>query len=76
MRNIVPNLVYSARGSEVSLVAVDGQILFEDNQFCTIDENAIIAANQKAANGLGRRAKAEFQRIDGTNARFMREEKL
>lgn len=76
MRNIVPNLVYSARGSEVSLVAVDGQILFEDNQFCTIDENDIIAANQKAAKGLGRKAKAEFQRIDGTNARFMREEKL
>jgi len=76
MRNIVPNLVYSARGSEVSLVAVDGQILFEDNQFCTIDENDIIAANQEAAKGLGRKAKAEFQRIDGTNARFMREEKL
>ena len=76
MRNIVPNLVYSARGSEVSLVAVHGQILFEDNQFCTIDENDIIAANQKAAKGLGRKAKAEFQRIDGTNARFMREEKL
>ena len=76
MRNIVPNLVYSARGNEVRLVAVDGQILFEDDQFHTLDENAIIAVNQQASDRLGREAQAEFQRIDGTNARFMREEKL
>ena len=76
MRNIVPNLVYSARGNEDRLVAVDGQVLFEEGQFHTLDENAIIAANQQSADTLGRKAKAEFQRIDGTNARFMREEKL
>ena len=76
MRNIVPNLVYSARGSEVRLVAVDGHILFEDDRFTTLDETDIIVANQNAADRLGRKAMAEFQRIDGTNARFMREEKL
>ena len=76
MRNIVPNLVYSARGSEVRLVAVEGQIIFEDNQFFTLDEKEIIAVNQKAADALGCKAKDAFQRIDGTNARFMREEKL
>ena len=76
MRNIVPNLVYSARGNEVCLVAVDGHIIFEEGQFHTLDENDIIAANQQSADMLGRKAKAEFQRIDGTNARFMREEKL
>ena len=27
MRNMVPNLVYSARGPEVSLVAVDGKVI-------------------------------------------------
>lgn len=76
MRNIVPNLVYSARGSEVRRVAVDGQIIFEDNRFYTLDEKEIIAVNQKAADALGCKAKDAFQRIDGTNARFMREEKL
>ena len=33
MRNMVPNLVYSARGSEVSLVAVDGKVIMRDGVY-------------------------------------------
>ena len=33
MRNMIPNLVYSARGCEVSLVAVDGEVIMQDGKF-------------------------------------------
>lgn len=76
MRNIAPNLVYSARGNEVCLVAVDGRIIFEGGHFVTVDESRILSANQQAAERIGKEAADTFRRIDGTNARFMREDKL
>ena len=69
MRNMVPNLVYSARGSEVSLVAVDGKVIMRDGAFTYVDEKEYL-------NDIGRRAADEFFSIDGTNAHFMREDKL
>ncbi|WNC16080.1 hypothetical protein [Brevibacillus brevis] len=34
----MPNLVYSARGSEVETVIIDGQIIMEDRKLLTVDE--------------------------------------
>ncbi|HEX2909210.1 MAG TPA: amidohydrolase family protein [Chloroflexia bacterium] len=76
MRNIVPNLVYSARGDEVTTVVVDGQVVYENGRVQTVDETEILERAQSLANPLGPQAAAEFWRINGTNARFMREEKL
>ncbi|MFO1096594.1 MAG: amidohydrolase family protein [Planctomycetaceae bacterium] len=40
--NLTANLVYAARGHEVSFVMVDGKPLYQDGQLQTIDEAAVI----------------------------------
>lgn len=76
MRNMVPNLVYSARGHEVSTVAVDGKILYEDGRYTTIDIDDILTRSGEAAGQIGPRGADTFRKINGTNARFMETEKL
>lgn len=49
IRNIVPNLVYSANGSEVEFVMIDGKIIVEDSKLQSIDEQAAIAEGQRHA---------------------------
>ena len=76
MRNMVPNLVYSARGPEVSLVAVDGKVIMRDGTFTYVDEKEYLAAIPQYPDAIGKRAAEEFFAINGTNAHFMREDKL
>lgn len=76
MRNMVPNLVYSARGPEVSLVAVDGKVIMRDGTFTYVNEKEYLAAIPQYPDAIGKRAAEEFFAINGTNAHFMREDKL
>ena len=76
MRNMIPNLVYSARGPEVALAAVDGEIIMRDGIFTKVDQQEYLSAIPQYPDGIGQRAAKEFFEIDGTNARFMREGKL
>ena len=76
MRNIVPNLVYSARGDEVVLAAVDGQVIYEDGRLTGLNETDVLAQVQQLADSLGPRAASEFWKINGTNAQFMQGGKL
>ncbi len=76
MRNIVPNLVYSARGWEVDLSVVDGKIIMKNQKLINIDENQSLENVKKYPEIIGRNAAKEFFEIDGTNAKFMREGKL
>lgn len=76
MRNIVPNLVYSARGEEVALSVVDGKVIYKDGKILQIDEDEYLEAVNKYSKGIGERATEEFNKIDGTNSRFMKENKL
>ena len=76
MRNIIPNLVYSGRGDEVTLVAVDGRVIYENGRLIHLDETDVVSAIQGAADRLGPKAAPEFWKINGTNARFMKEGKL
>lgn len=76
MRNIVPNLVYSARGEEVALSAVDGRVIYRDGKVLAVDENEIYEAVGRYTDGIGERASAEFWKIGGTNAEFMRQDQL
>ncbi|MBM7634337.1 amidohydrolase family protein [Geomicrobium sediminis] len=52
IRNIVPNLVYSANGSEVELVMIDGKIIVEDSKLQSIDEQAAINEGQRHADRI------------------------
>lgn len=76
MRNIVPNLVYSARGDEVTLSVVDGRVIYRDGKILAINEEEILSEVGKYTQGIGERAEREFSEIDGTNSIFMREDKL
>lgn len=76
MRNIVPNLVYSARGEEVCLSVVDGKVIYRDGKLLTIDEEEYLEEVNKYPEGIGQRASKEFSEINGTNAQFMKENRL
>ena len=76
MRNIVPNLVYSARGNEVVLSVVAGKVIMKDQKLVHIDEEEIKDEVEKLPENVGKRAEKEFFEINGTNAQFMREGKL
>ena len=57
IRNIVPNLVYSARGHEVNTVIIDGNIVMEDRIIQSVDEEQHIQTANKKAKALAARAK-------------------
>lgn len=60
VRNIVPNLVYSARGDEVKTVIIDGRIIMEERELKTVDEKTVLAEAQEAAEQVCREAAPEF----------------
>ena len=76
MRNIVPNLVYSARGNEVILSVVDGKIIYKDQILLNVDEEACLAEIESRIDCISERAEKEFEEIAGTNYIFMQEGKL
>ena len=51
--NLVSGLVYSAKGSEVDTVLVDGRVLLEDGKLTTIDENRVYGEIRKITARLG-----------------------
>lgn len=53
--NIVPNLVYAARGGEVETVIVDGQFVVEGHKVLTVDEREAVAQANAAAKQLEQR---------------------
>ena len=56
--NIVPNLVYAARGHEVETVIVDGKVIMRNRKLLTVNEDEVVTAAQHAAEQLsGRVAK-------------------
>jgi 5-methylthioadenosine/S-adenosylhomocysteine deaminase len=76
MRNLVPNLVYSARGDEVTTVVVDGLVVMENGTVTGIDEQALYSEIRVWSENLGVTAAGGFSKGDGPNQRFMREGKL
>lgn len=48
-RNMVPNLVHSARGNEVCRVMVDGKTLYLDGSYLTVDADSILGAFKEKA---------------------------
>ena len=59
IRNIVPNLVYAANGSEVKLAMVAGRVLVENGRILTVEEAAIRAEAQEQAGILARRVASD-----------------
>jgi 5-methylthioadenosine/S-adenosylhomocysteine deaminase len=76
IRNIVPNIVHLATGSEVSTVIVDGHIIMDDSQVRTMDEKRVVSDAQDTAEELARRAEADVIEADSGLVRMMREGRL
>lgn len=62
IRNLVPNLVYSARGHEVESVMIDGKFVIEERKLLTGDEKAIIQDVNSAAKVISE----EMQKLSWT----------
>ena len=52
IRNIIPNLVYSAKGNEVDMVIIDGRVVVENKKIMTVDEKKIIEDANESAKGF------------------------
>jgi 5-methylthioadenosine/S-adenosylhomocysteine deaminase len=50
--NAANNLVYSAQGSDVCLTMVDGQVLYKDGEWTTIDAERAAWETQKATEAI------------------------
>ncbi len=52
MHNVYASLVYSARGSDVNTVIVDGKIIMENRKIKTVDEREVMRETERAAQDL------------------------
>jgi 5-methylthioadenosine/S-adenosylhomocysteine deaminase len=76
MRNLVPNLVYAARGDEVDTVVINGELVLDNTRLVTISEEEILTDVQSLAAAIGPQAETDFWRIDNPNACAMRDGNL
>ncbi|MRX72824.1 amidohydrolase family protein [Bacillus lacus] len=73
IRNIVPNLVYSARGHEVETSIIDGVVVMENRNIQTIDEAAALAEAQKAAESIAMRSEQDILNAESDILNMVRE---
>ncbi len=76
MRNLAPNLVYSADRAAVDTVIAAGNILVRHREPMKFDLEAIKAEAQSFSDSIGEAASETFWAIGGKNAIYMKEDKL
>jgi len=72
VRNIAPNIVYSARGDEIETVIIDGNVVMEDRRVLTMDEERVIAEAQEAATEICTVAADDYMAADSLLAKAAR----
>ncbi len=55
--NIIPNLVYAARGHEVETSIIDGSVVMENRNVRTVNEEEVVQNAQESAENLSERIK-------------------
>ena len=73
MRNLVPNLVYSARGDEVDFSMVGGDIILREGSFIKDELEELFEELKGVPESIGHRAEAGFNEVAGSNYRWMKE---
>ncbi|MFB4159306.1 amidohydrolase family protein [Geomicrobium sp. JSM 1781026] len=73
IRNIVPNLVFSASGQEVEFVMIDGNVVVEDRIVQTVDEKEAMRNGQKHADQLASSAQKISGKLDTPLAGMMKD---
>jgi 5-methylthioadenosine/S-adenosylhomocysteine deaminase len=76
VRNIAPNIVYSARGDEVTDVIINGKMIVEDKRVLTMNEEEIITEAQKAAEEICRNAAEDYMKADSVLAKAVKKNLL
>lgn len=76
IRNIVPNLVYAANGSEVTTSIINGEIVMEDRCLTNINEKEIIEQANEAAKSVMKRAREKVMSKETEMIQMMRENKI
>ena len=71
VRNVVPNLVYAARGHEVETVIIDGRMVIENRRLLTMDEEAIVSQAQEAARSCAAESAAKILALNKGPAAMM-----
>jgi 5-methylthioadenosine/S-adenosylhomocysteine deaminase len=70
--NVAPNIVYSARGDEINTVIVNGEIIMEDGEVKTMNEQDVINEAQKVAERVARDAKKDYFKADSALAKAVK----
>lgn len=52
VHNLVNNLVYSCSGSDIKLTMIDGNVVYEDGEYCTIDIEKVIYQAERATDKI------------------------
>jgi 5-methylthioadenosine/S-adenosylhomocysteine deaminase len=76
VRNIVPNLVYSANGSEVEAVMIDGKFVMRDRNILTVNEKEAIQELQNSACRISRKVEENVGEIKSPLFSMMRNGEL
>lgn len=76
VRNLVPNLVYSARGGEVHTVVIDGKVIVENRSLQTVDLATLIAEVNAVAADMGQQIAAKGDFTVGVLAEQMQRQML
>ncbi|MFX0116316.1 MAG: amidohydrolase family protein [Candidatus Hodarchaeota archaeon] len=74
--NFIPNLVYSANGSEVDNVIINGKLVMRDGEFPQIDEDAIMAVANHRAERLFEAALDDWIKADSKLVKDVRKGQL
>ncbi|MBS7620286.1 amidohydrolase [Candidatus Bathyarchaeota archaeon] len=72
VRNIAPNIVYSARGDEIETVIVNGKIIMENKRVLTMNEEKVMLEAQEAAEAITSKAAEDYMRADSHLAKAAR----
>ena len=76
LRNIVPNLVFSARGSEVEMVIIDGKVVVDNFKIQTVDEAKVLGKVAAEARKICELAAPEFETRKTGLYQMMKENQL
>jgi 5-methylthioadenosine/S-adenosylhomocysteine deaminase len=76
VRNIAPNIVYSARGDEITDVMINGKRIIENGKILTMNEEKIIYEAQKAAEEVCDKAVDDYMNANSVLAKAVKKNLL
>ena len=76
LRNIVPNLVYSARGHEVEASIIDGKVVMENRRLLTVNEKEVVMNAHAAAQKISERTMDTYPQYNTPLYRMMTVDEL